>query len=185
LTDHGPHFLSLDFHIRFFPAVVWRQVRPSRTTESPFAHHLPIEYPLMLALSLMLAFFGVSSLVLRHSVIGGIVGTLGISGTVALVGQSIWAERGTPLTFEAFRVMVFLFFTILGLTLGSLAGWSASHSRAIEASGAVVGLLAGYALGVAAGLWVQRLGWVAAWFELAAGLAVVGVVVVDLALLFG
>ena len=180
-----PSVFSSDFHLRFFPAVIRRRLQPSgERSESPFAHHIAIEYPLMLALAIVLASVGLPSMVVHHSVGAGILGVIGMAGAVALVWQSIYAERGARPTFEAFRIGVFLFFVTLGLTTGLLLGVKA-HSHFREVLGATAGLALGYALGIVGGLWVQRLGWISAWVELAGGLSVVGLVVVDLVMMFG
>lgn len=97
----------------------------------------------------------------------------------------ISVERaGTRPSFEAFRLGVFGFFLVLGVTLGLALG-SGLHGWALKALAAADGLLAGYLLGIAAGLGVQYLGWVGAWIERAAGLGAVGLVFVDLVLVLG
>jgi hypothetical protein len=120
----------------------------------------------------------------RGSVVGWAVSGLGFLGAAALTVQSAWAQAGTRPTFDAFRVGAFGFFLTLGLTLGVTAGLGV-HAGALKVLAAAGGLAAGYAAGIAAGLWVQYLGWIAAWIELAAGLAALGMVVVDLVLLLG
>jgi hypothetical protein len=176
----APRFLSVEFHTRFFPALLRRRLRPQRATaESPFAHHLSIEYPIMLTLCFVLAALGLPSALTKGSVVGGIVGVLGIVGAVTLVVQSIHAQLKTRPTFEAFRVVPFAFFLILGLTLG-LVGGSGHHSRALEACAAVAGLVGGYVVGIAGGLCAQYLGWIGTWVELAAGVAALGMLVGDI-----
>ena len=43
-----PGFLSLEFHTKFFPALLWRLLRPQkREYESTFAGHITLEYPVL------------------------------------------------------------------------------------------------------------------------------------------
>ena len=181
--DTVPPFLSVEFHARFLPAVLRRSVRRGRTSSgSPFANHVPIEYSIVLTVCFALAALGLPSALTRASVIGGIVGLLGTVGAIALIVQSVRAQVDTRPTFEAFRVVVFAFFVILGLTLGLVAG-SGRHSPALEVCAAAAGLVGGYLVGIAGGLWAQYLGWIGLWVELAAGVAALGMLVGDIVFL--
>lgn len=181
----APRFLSFEFHTRFFPAMLRRRVLHRRTgSGSPFANHVPIEYPIILTLCFVLAALGLPSALTKASVVGGIVGVLGIVGAITLVVQSVGAQLETRPTFEAFRVVTFVFFVILGLSLGLVAG-SSHHSRALEACAATAGLMGGYIVGIAGGLWAQYLGWIGIWVELAAGVAALGMLVGDIVFVLG
>jgi len=133
----------------------------------------------MLTLCFVLAVIGLPSALTKGSVVGGIVGVLGSIGAIALIVQSIYAQRETRPTFEAFRVAAFAFCVVLGLTLGLVAG-SGHHSHGLEACAALAGLMAGYIVGIAAGLWAQYLGWIGIWVELAGGVAALGMLVGDI-----
>ena len=180
-----PKFLSLSFHTRFFPSLVWRRLRPRAPSPgSPFANHIPIELPVVMVICLALLLGGLPSALERGSLIGWTAVVLGFLGAAALVVQSVRAEAGTRPSFETFRLGVFVFFLTLGLTLGLALG-TGRHGWALKAFAAVDGLLAGYLLGIGAGLGVQYLGWIGAWIELAAGLGAVGLLVVDLVIVLG
>jgi hypothetical protein len=175
-----PRFLSIEFHTRFFPAVLGRRIRHRRATSgSPFANHISIEYPIMLMLCFVLAALGLPSALTKGSIVGGIVGGVGSVGAITLIVQSVYAQLETRPTFAAFRVAAFAFCVMLGLTIGLVAG-SGLHSRALEAGAAVAGLVCGYVVGIGAGLWAQYLGWIGMWVELAAGLAALGMLVGDI-----
>ncbi len=180
-----PKFLSAAFHVRFFPSLLWRRLRPrGQPAGGGFANHLPIELPIVLLVCLVLLFGGLPSALERGSLVGWTASGLGFVGTLALIAQSVWAQRGIRPTFDAFRLGVFAFFLSLGLTLGVALG-SGLQGGALKALVAAGGLVAGYLAGIGAGLWVQHLGWIAAWIDLAAGLAALGMVVVDLVIVFG
>lgn len=181
----APSILSWAFHARFFPSLVWRRLRPRGQPDGGgFANHLPIELPIVLLVCLVLLFGGLPAALDRGSLVGWMASGLGFVGTVALIVQSVWAQLGTRPTFDAFRLGVFTFFLSLGLTLGVALG-SGLQGGVLKALVAAGGLVAGYLAGIGAGLWVQYLGWIAAWIELAAGLAALGMVVVDLVIVFG
>lgn len=180
-----PRFLSVAFHAHFFPSLVWRRVRPrAGPAGGGFANHVPIELPVVLVVCLALLFGGLPSALNHGSPIGWMFSVLGFLGAVALIMQSAWAQGGTRPSFQAFRLGVFAFFLALGLTLGVALG-TGLHAGALKALAAALGLGAGYLAGIGAGLWVQYLGWIAAWIELAAALAALGMVVVDLVLVLG
>jgi len=93
-------------------------------------------------------------------------------------------SRKDPPNYENFLIGVFFFFMILGLTAGIFTG-SLHHLLMLGLLAGTVGLIAGYLLGILAGLWFQYLGWVATLLNILAGLAVLGMFVVDIVLLFG
>jgi len=180
-----PGFLSAAFHARFFPSVVWRRLRPrAQSNGSAFANHIPIELPIVLLVCLALLLGGLPSAVERGSLVGWTASGLGLLGAAALLVQSVRAQLGTRPTFDAFRLGVFAFFLTLGLTAGLTLG-AGLRTGALRALAGLGGLAAGYLVGIGAGLWVQYLGWIAAWIELAAGLLALGMVVLDLVFLLG
>ena len=180
-----PRFLSAAFHTRFFPSLVWHRLRPNaQAAGSGFANHIPIGLPIVLLICLVLLLGGLPSAVERGSPVGWAASGLGLLGAVALLVQSVRAQAGTRPTFDAFRLGVFVFFLTLGLTAGLVLG-TGLPAGALKVLATLGGLVVGYLVGIAAGLWVQYLGWIAAWIELAAGLLALGMVVLDLVFLFG
>jgi hypothetical protein len=118
----------------------------------------------------------------RGSVIGWVFGGLGAVGFLALCLGSLRAGMQHRPTWERFQPGVFFFFVVLGPTVGLFLGWL-YHSRGLSLLASVGGVLLGYGAGVAAGLWIQCLGWIAPLFDVAALAAIVGMLVVDVVVL--
>ena len=134
-------------------------------------------------------------LALKHgTVMGWILGIPGIIGTLAIIIFSILSELGTKPSFESFLIGVFFFFIFLGLTAGVFIGMTehtkeiyigqAQHSPSWMLLSIVLGLFLGYVLGLFAGFWFQYLGWIAQIVDMLAGCAIIGIIVVDMVLIF-
>jgi hypothetical protein len=178
-----PSFLSARFHLRYFPALIWRRLRPS--AEAPtatFANHGSVEYSLMLMGAALVIAIGLPA-ALRGSAIGIMAAGLGFLAIAALLVFSVVTALGTYVGFDDFRTWVFLFFPMAAMTLGAFTG-SLAHSHVQSLLYAAVGLAAGYPLGVGAGLSAQRLGWIAGVLDYLAMLGLFGVVVVDIMLVY-
>lgn len=166
----APGFFSFAFHSSYFPAIfrrnlaaLWSIWFPPKNA-SPFHGHVPIEYIILPMLCLAAAGGGLGSFFMEHSLGGGIIGGLGALGLGALLIHSVW-ERwsfGNPVSYDDFEPMTFLLFLLLGLHAGVLFALDPLKWPPLGAAlGGVAGLLAGYALGIFVGLWIQVLGWIA------------------------
>jgi hypothetical protein len=177
-----PKFLSLEFHTRFFPALLSGRLRPKEREGTRFvsSHALVIA----LVLCLILVVIGVPYAVSHRSLIGWLIGGIGLAGILALIVNSVLSRRGEPPSYDRFLFGIFFFFVALGLTSGVFIG-TLEHSimRGLLISAA--GFIAGYVAGIFAGLWLQRLGWMANVLNALAGLAIFGMLFVDLVLLAG
>jgi hypothetical protein len=100
-----------------------------------------------------------------------------------LILQSVSSARGDRISYARFRPAVFLFFVVLGASIGLFVGEVAYHSLPLGLTAATIGLVAGYVVGVFAGLWIQRLGWIGIFLDVLAGSAIIGMLLVDLLLL--
>ena len=179
----APAFFSLAFHTRFFPSVLWRCLRPQPQDEpSPFARHLPVELIVLFAGCAVLIAVGLPRTMTRGSLAGWLMCGIGLLGVLALLVHSVRAQMGSRPSFDAFRPVIFFFCVALGAALGVFAGVTMVHGRWFGVMGGFMGLLVGYALGIAAGLWIQRLGWIGILVDLAAGCAMIGMLVVGLVL---
>lgn len=188
-SNEPPKFLSISFHTKFFPFLLWQRLRPGKSeNRSPLAEHVaegvPMEFTILTVLSIGATFFGAGAALGKNSVIGWIFGILGVGGFIALLINSIRSQEGCRPSFDLLRIPVFFFFIILGITIGIYIG-KLEHSCWLGILFGLTGLLAGYIVGILAGLWIQYLGWMAKIFDLLAGLAIIGVVILDLVLLFG
>jgi len=134
-------------------------------------------------LCLIFIVLGIPGAVLRHSVIGWIAAATGSAGIIALIINSILSRENKP-DYEQFLRGVFFFFVFLGLSAGIFAG-SLNHSLLQGIVIGAAGIIAGYFIGIAAGLWFQYLGWLAALVNGMAMFAVIGMFCVDLVILAG
>jgi hypothetical protein len=126
---------------------------------------------------------GIPGAVSRSSIIGWIAVGIGTAGIVALLINSILSRKEPP-SYDCFLPGIFFFFVVLGITSGIFAG-TLEHSLPLGLLVGSGGLIAGYLLGILAGLWFQYLGWLSAMVNALASLAVLGMLLVDLVLLSG
>jgi hypothetical protein len=174
-------FLSLNFHTRFFSALLWGRLRPTERTGRNFSS--VVELHVLFVICFILLVIGIPIALSNKLVIGWVVGGIGATGISALLINSIFSREAPP-SYDNFLIGVFFFFVILGLTAGIFAG-SLEHSRSLGLLVGVAGLIAGYLLGILAGLWLQYLGWLASTVNVLAWFAVLGMFFVDLVLLSG
>lgn len=109
--------------------------------------------------------------------IPGILSLVGAGGLVALLVIALRSTLQEPVSYDAFSASVFFFIVLLGASAGLF--------RAPAWLWTPAGAAAGYLLGLLAGLWNQKLGFLAFLPVLAARMGIVGLIVADLALLFG
>jgi hypothetical protein len=168
--------------MKFFPGLIRSRLLPKKKAEG--THFVStFELFILLAFFLFLVARGMPLALDHGSVIGWMVGAIGIIGTIALVIFSIIAQLGTKPSYDNFLFGVFFFFVFLGLTVGIFIGKTEFSSYWWLLFGAI-GLFTGYFLGILAGFWSQCLGWIVAIVDLICGCAVIGMIVVDVVLLF-
>jgi hypothetical protein len=178
--DIGQRFFSIAFHTRFFPSLLWSRLRPLEREGTSF---VPIENYIAFVFCFVLAVAGIPNAINHHSIIGWVFGGTGLVGVLTLFISSICSRKGSP-SYDGFLTGVFFFTVILGLTAGIFTG-TLEHSFCLGLLGSAAGLVLGYVLGIFAGLWFQYLGSLAVLLDMLAGLAIIGMIVVDLVLLFG
>jgi hypothetical protein len=175
-----PKFFSLEFHIRFFPRMLWSRLQPKKEAEGTrFSHDM--EFIILLALCLFLAAMGIP-MAIKGSWLGWLLGILGIGGILAFIVFCILSEVGTRPSYDRFLIWSFLFFVFLGVSSGMLIG-KEQHSLLLGLFSSVSGFFLGYLIGIFAGLWLQYLGWFASIINMLCGFAIFLTVVVDLVLL--
>lgn len=182
-----PKFLSIEFHTKFFPALLLKRLRPQKgggSSPTSFVSCGYMESAVGLTICIILAVIGLPSAMTRGSIVGWIVGGLGLAGILAIFILNVISRWGTPPDYDSFLVGIFFFFVATGITAGIFIG-TLNHSLWLGVLGSLAGLLAGYALGILAGLWFQYLGWIGVLLNTLAGVAIIGVVVLDLVLLLG
>jgi hypothetical protein len=183
-NSKSPRFFSLDFHIKFFPALLWRLLHPkNRRYESTFAGHISLELPVMAIVSIILGIYGFSAVIGSGSVIGWVCGIAGLGGFSYLLTISIRSAMGVRPSFEYFRLIIFFFFVILGINIGLEIGTVYHLSYGFRIIAVLAGLVPGYVAGIGGGLRVQHLGWIASLLDILAITAIAVMVFFDILLL--
>lgn len=177
-----PRLLSLEFHTRFFPALLFGRLRPAERDRTGFTSTTGLY--VLLVVCFVLVIIGAPGAVANKSLTGWAMAGLGAAGITALSVNSIFSRMGAPLSYDGFLKGVFFFFVTFGVSAGVFVG-SLKHSIAIGLPAGAGGFAAGYLLGILAGFWFQYLGWMAALINYLAYLAVLGLLCVDIVLLFG
>jgi hypothetical protein len=180
-----PRFLSVDFHLKFFPSLLWRLTRAkTRKDPSPFQNHIPMEFAIVTVLAVAAAIWGIGAALEKSSIAGWIVGILGMAVLLALLINSVSSALDLRPSYGSFRVEIFLFLVLLGTTIGLMVGRiHFSHSGWQIALDGFGGFLIGYVAGVFGELWIQRLGWIAFLFSVLAMPAIPGMIVLDIIML--
>lgn len=164
-----PCFLSLQFHVRFFPRLLWAHLRSKKRERECTSFTSNLEMLVTLAVCIILAVIGIPLAVTQGSILGWILTVIGTGGICVLFIQSVASQWGTRPTYDQFLTGIFFFFLSLGVFIGIPVGMD-HHSALLGVVTGIVGFLAGHVLGIAAGLQLQRLGWIAAIANMLAGL---------------
>lgn len=183
MTDGGvpPKFFSLEFHTRFFPSLLKSRLRQKERVRGGFSSGM--DHMVVLAICGILIMIGLPGAIDSKSIIGWVLTGIGAAGIVAMIISSITSNEERP-SYDNFLPGLFFFFIMLGITAGVFTG-TLNHSLPKGMSTSAAGLIAGYLLGILAGLWGQYLGWIAVLLNGIAWLAVLGMFMVDIVLLAG
>jgi hypothetical protein len=179
-----PRFFSLDFHVKFFPALLWRLLHPKKMGyESTFAGHIRLELPVMMVVSIAFIIYGLAAAVGSGSILGWVCGFTGLGGSLYLLIISIRSTHGIRPSFEYFRVVIFLFFVVFGATVGLEAAFLYGLPYDLKIVTGLIGFILGYFAGIVGGLWVQKLGWMASLLDVIAIAFIAGMIVLDIVIL--
>lgn len=176
-----PSPMSFEFHAHFLPALLYARLRQREKAATGFTSTL--DFHIALAICVVLAAMGIPSALSRQSFTGWAIGGIGLAGIVALLLNGVLSHREPP-SYDQFLTGVFFFFPVLGITAGVFTG-TLNDSLIFGLLAGSGGLVAGYLLGIAAGLWFQHLGWLSGIVNGMAWLAILGMFTVDLVLLVG
>ena len=179
----SPKFLSLEFHVKFFLPMLLSRLRPRKREGTSFSP-LPLDAILALAFCFILVIIGMPYALSHKSIIGWVVGGIGGVGMLVLFGYSIYIHWEEQPSFDCFLTGIFFFFVTLGITTGIFIG-AQEHSFLKGLVSGSACLLAGYVLGIYAGLWFQRLAMLALLLNVLAFAAIIGMIILDLVLLIG
>ncbi len=180
--DSPPGFLSVEFHIRFFPSLLFGRLSSGQSVGTGFTSTL--DHYVFLAFCLILLIIGIPGAVHNNSIVGWILVGIGAAGIIAMFISSILSGIGRPPSYDDFLKGIFFFFLALGLSTGIFIG-TLEHSLLKGTLIGSAGLVAGYPLGILSGLCFQYLGWLAVLLNMLAYLAVFGMLCVDIVILGG
>ncbi len=176
-------FLSIEFHTRFFPALLWSRLkREEKGVQMGFSP--TVELTIAFAVCAALTLAGLPAAISRKSAIGWVSGGVGAVGILALVNPQHILTQGAAILRPISGRCSILLFAVFGTSAGIFAG-ALHHSPGIGLFLGAAGLMAGYLLGILAGLWLQCLGWLASIVNGLAGFATFGIFFVDLVVLAG
>jgi hypothetical protein len=162
-----PRFLSLEFHLRFFPRFLLSRFKEKRMRGGvSFTSNL--EILVVLAVCFILAFIGMPLAVNQGSVVGWILTVIGVGGIGALLVQSIGSQWGSQPTYDDFLAGIYFFAVSLGIIIGIPIGMD-HHSPIAGVLTSIGGFIVGHVIGIAAALQMQRLGWMAVIANMLAG----------------
>jgi hypothetical protein len=168
----------------FFPRLTLDRLRRKRRENRGTGFVSTMEMFITLAVCVVLAAIGLPSALTRGSIVGWVLSVLGVGGMILLTIMSIGSQWGSRPSYDDFLAGIFFFFVSLGVILGFPAGKGA-HSALIGIVTSLAGLIAGYLLGILAGMKLQHLGWIAAIINMLAGLFAIVIAGGALILLLG
>ena len=184
-THHvpSPSLSSLEFHTKFFPRLLWSRLSPQKNEPqgTSFSHNMG---PTVMAVACMaLLALGTPMGLIQKSILGWILAIAGLIGIAYIIFNSIAAQRGLKPTYEKFHIWIFFFFVFLGFSAGLFITSVNHQPHLIVFTAGLLGILPGYIVGILAGLWSQSLGWVSGLLNGLSGLAIFGLVIVDMLML--
>lgn len=179
--DKSPNLLSMAFHRDFFlPFIITSLNRRKAGTTTHFADYFPFEYIVLFIIAMAGVMTGISSYLSNGSTVGGIVGLLASAGFAVLITFSVRSRTEKNVTWKRFMITTFMFFMLLGLTIGLFAGMAIWKSFIAKMILGTVGLAAGYLAGIMAGLYMQYLGWIGDLINLLLVPIMIGLIIVDI-----
>ncbi len=186
-THHvpSPSLLSLEFHAKFFPRLLRSRLSPKKNEPqgTSFSHNMELTAIVMVVVCLALLALGVPMALVQKSLLGWLLAIAGLIGIAYIIFNSTAAQRGQKPTFEKFHIWIFFFFVFLGFSAGLFITAVNHQPHLIVFTAGLLGILPGYVAGILAGLWAQSLGWVSGLLNGLAGLAIFGLVIVDMLML--
>jgi hypothetical protein len=164
----SPSFLSLEFHLRFFPRLLRARLKSKGRKMRGGAFTSTLEMIVSLAVCFILAVIGIPLALNQGSILGWILTVIGAGGIVALFIQSVGSQWGSRPTYDDFLAGIYFLAVTLGIISGIPVGMD-HHAPVAGLFTSIGGFIAGHALGIGAGLQMQRLGWIAVIANMLAG----------------
>ncbi len=112
-----PPFFSLEFHTRFFPALIRARMMPDNRGGTIFVPHNYLQAGIAMLCFIILFVIG-KTFFIAMPVLSWITSTGGIAGIVAITIYSIYMQRDTSPSYDTFLFGMFSFCLALGMTIG-------------------------------------------------------------------
>jgi len=178
-----PGILSLEFHTRFFPRLLMSRLSPKKYEPQGVSFNHNMGLTLLVAASFAMLALGVPMALGPNVLIGWVLVIVGLIGLIYILFNSIAAQRGLKPGYDDFHLWIFFFFVLAGFSAGLFLTSTTHQPRLTVLAAGLAGMIPGYLLGILAGLWAQALGWVSDLLNGLAGLALFGLVIVDMLML--
>ena len=178
-----PSMLSWEFHARFFPGLLWARLSPKKDVPQGRSFNHDMGLTVMTVACVALLAVGVPLAAGPNALLGWPLLVLGLGGLLYLLVNSLAGQKGLQPTYEDFHLWIFFFVLLLGMSGGLFLTAVDHRPRLVVLAAGLGGLLPGYLAGIMAGLWAQRLGWIADLLNGLAGLAIFGLLIVDMLML--
>lgn len=140
---------------------------------------MPFEFTILPGIALACMVIG---LIHHRSMMGLVIGIFGAAGFFMMLLSSICSHRKNhqETTWEDFRPVPFLFLILAGITISLVCtAGIAGAGVGMKITGAAVGLIIGYMVGIPAGFWFQSLGWMRTIIEIVLVPLMIGLFVVS------
>ena len=184
-ADHvtPPSMLTWEFHFNFFPRLLWSKLAPKGATPqgTSFSHNMDLTIVTCVCMALLAV--GAPLAFGPHALLGWPLVALGLIGLVYLLINSIAGQQGLRPSYDEFHLWIFFFFLFLGMSGGLILTAADHQPRPMVLAAGLLGLLPGYLTGLLAGFWAQRLGWISGLLNGLAGMAIFGLIIVDILML--
>jgi hypothetical protein len=172
------------FHRDFFIPFIIKTLNTRKIeTRTHFADHFPFEYVVMFIITMTGVVTGIYAYLSDGSVFGGITGLLASAGFAALIIFSIRSRSDRNMRWSRFMISTFMFFMLAGMSSGLFTGMMIWNHWLAKSFLGLVGLSAGYITVIAAGFYMQCLGWTGQILNIILIPVMIGLIIVDIILM--
>lgn len=175
MSPPADRVISWGYFTRSVPALVRLRVTGPRDPLAPPS--APATAMTLLAMGASLAIVTAAFQSARNgSAAGKLLMAIGGAGALIVLCQSAWSARAAPINPRAFALGTFVACVALGFDIGLAIGRGTNVDTSLRIGYAGLGALAGYLVGGVAGLYTQRLGWLAGFVSVMAFGATLGLI---------
>lgn len=182
--DRPLDLFSIPFHRDFFLPFIINSINARKSnTSTHFADFFPYEYVVLFMITMTGVVTGIYAYLSEGSVFGGITGLLASAGFAALMVFSIRSRSDREILWKRFMITTFMFFMLAGLSLGLYTGMLVFNSFLSKFIFGIAGMIAGYFVGIPAGLYMQSFGWTGQLINIIMIPVMIGLCIIDIVVL--